>query len=175
MKGRRPKPKPLKLVAPPAAGAAGGQKTAATTKPRTRKTATPAVAAGAGREPTWLKGEARWLWRQLRELLGPDGENVISALDRTALAVLCNTWREYREAERLIEKYGEVYETVSKEGGRMLRKNPAVEMRADADRRLRAWLTEFGCTPAAVSKVAKQPGENNNPLAALLARRNANA
>jgi len=57
----------------------------------------------------------------------------------------------------------------TKAGGEMERMRPAYSALMDADRRLKAWLVEFGQTPAARSKVktnGAEDGEKEDPAAA---------
>jgi P27 family predicted phage terminase small subunit len=54
----------------------------------------------------------------------------------------------------------------------MIKANPAVAMLADADRRFKSYLVEFGLTPAARSKVNTLPDEEEgrkDPLAQYFA------
>src|SRR3712207_9351656 len=42
--------------------------------------------------------------------------------------------------------------------------HPAVALAADADRRLKSWLNEFGLTPASRSRVSASTEPDSNPL-----------
>ena len=51
------------------------------------------------------------------------------------------------------------------DGGFLIKANPAVAMLADADRRFKSYLVEFGLTPAARTKVKVDGGEKEeDPL-----------
>jgi len=127
---------------------------------------------GPGQEPDWLKGEAKWAWRQLSKLLGPDGANILDRTDRHALILLCNTYLEYRTAHRHVEKYGQVYETSDQNGNRILRENPSVRIRDRAENKLNRWMTEFGLTPLARKNIPSGKEEARDPLEEILNRRN---
>src|SRR5262249_25527084 len=74
---------------------------------------------------------------------------VLTELDGVALEALCEAYADGQEARKTLDKFGSrYYETVSSNGGKMLRAHPAVGVVRDADRRLRGWLAEFGLTPA---------------------------
>lgn len=87
--------------------------------------------------------------------------------------------------QRLVETYGEVrycMETIKREGwfyesetktGTIMRSHPAVGQMNEADRRLRAYLQDFGMTPAARTKVKGEEGGNDpkDPLAGFLTPR----
>ena len=63
-----------------------------------------------------------------------------------------------------ITEEGRTY-TVQTEGGFLIKANPAVAMLADADRRFKSYLVEFGLTPAARTKVKVDGGEKEeDPL-----------
>jgi P27 family predicted phage terminase small subunit len=69
--------------------------------------------------------------------------------------------------QKLVEQNGATYETTSTQGEAVIKANPAVAMLADADRRFKAWLVEFGLTPAARSKVHVQDpddGKQEDPM-----------
>jgi phage terminase small subunit len=50
-----------------------------------------------GAAPRWLLPEARRLWREINASLGRAG--VLTALDRTQLALYCQMWARWRAAE----------------------------------------------------------------------------
>jgi phage terminase small subunit len=50
-----------------------------------------------GKAPTWLLPEARRLWREIDASLGRAG--VLTALDRSQLALYCQMWARWRAAE----------------------------------------------------------------------------
>ena len=119
--------------------------------------------------PDWLKGEARWAWQQLSDMLGENGTNVLRKQDRYALALLCDAYREYRVTKRQVEHEGYTIVRVTKFG--MARVNhPLIRVYADAWRRVRLMILEFGLTPAALSKTSAQPAETVDPIEELLKR-----
>lgn len=85
---------------------------------------------------------------------------VLTQGDLLTLERLCECSAEVRELTADVKKSGRTYMT---ENG-LIKANPAVAMLADADRRLLAYLTNFGMTPAARSKVAPTgDGKDENP------------
>jgi P27 family predicted phage terminase small subunit len=78
---------------------------------------------------------------------------LLTLADRKALELLVAAYAEWRAAVKLIAAEGATYETVSRTGGTMIRAHPASAIAADAWRRIRSMLIEFGLTPAARSKV----------------------
>lgn len=123
-------------------------------------------------EPDWLKGQGLWMWRQLAQLLGPKEMKVLSVADRHALMLLCDAYREYREARRTVEKEGQVIDVENKYGT-VKAVHPAVKIASDAWRRVRLMLVEFGLTPAARAKVNSEEKAEQDPLEELLERRDA--
>ena len=90
----------------------------------------------------------------------------------SAPAVVNNTfnnqqWANLTEAlQKSSSNASEIsYYTVQTEGGFLIKANPAVAMLADADRRFKSYLVEFGLTPAARTKVKVDGGEKEeDPL-----------
>lgn len=105
-----------------------------------------------------------------------DRMGVLSDSDVPAVLALCHAHAE-REAARaalaedfltptgaVIAKGGvTTYATMSSTGGMMLRTRPEVALVADADRRVMAYLSQFGLTPASRSKVTSGGGGDEKP------------
>lgn len=150
MAGRRPKPTVLKLVQ----GNPG--KRPINDKEPTPKRAKPP-------RPGHMSELAKKAWPKVSRILA--GLSVLTLADGLALEGLCEAYAELQAARKAIREAGGEYyfcpmgpsgvdadgKPVAAPG--MWRAHPAVAMRNDADRRLRAWLVEFGLTPAARSKV----------------------
>lgn len=106
--------------------------------------------------PRSLPAEGRKAFRALvREL---DAMGIVTKADAVALELLANAYAEWREARDVVEAEGQTYETVTQAGGRMVRVRPEVLIAADAWRRIKAMLTEYGLTASSRSRV-KAPGE----------------
>lgn len=113
--------------------------------------------------PRHLTKSAKLAWTKLAALL--DRMGVITEADGFALERLCSCYAEILECRELITEHGAAYTTTSTAGERTLRANPVVAMLGDADRRFRAYLLEFGLTPAARSKVHRLDGADEpDPL-----------
>lgn len=136
---RRPKPSHLKVVA-------------GTDRPDRTNPAEPTPDVGVPECPSWVKGKARTAWKEIGSTLVSMG--VLTVADGKALELLVEAYAEFRAADERVKEEGLTYETVSSTGGRMVRANPAVGIRADAWRRVRLQLIEFGLTPASRSKVS---------------------
>ena len=109
-----------------------------------------------------------------------DEMGVLTRADVFAVEVLCEaladhracgeTIRECAASARAAAKAGEesdftadgrYYRTINQAGGVMWRAHPAVALRADADRRVKAWCAEFGLTPSARSRIVSNEGERD--------------
>lgn len=157
MAGRRPKPTALRELG----GNAGH---------RPINQAEPKVALLRADAPEWLPAEGQAFWMELAPML--TGMRVLTEADRPALVLLCDVYAEWREAREVVRKEGATYEAVT-ESGFMWRKRPEVSIAADAWRRMRAMLIEFGMTPAARSRITArddEPGEDDPVDAWLKAR-----
>lgn len=165
MAGRRPKPTPLKLVS----GNPGKRKlNQSEPKPKREVPSCPAH----------LSDDAKVSWGRLGVML--DRLGVLTETDALALERLCDCYSEILECRALVESKGRIYssvrkkrisvegdeETVIEEEVSLLKANPAVAMLADADRRFKSYLVEFGLTPAARTKIQARPDdEKTDPLA----------
>ncbi len=78
---------------------------------------------------------------------------VLTGADAIALERLVECYSEVRKLAEVVEAEGHTYETTSQSGDLIIRRRPESAQLADADKRLRAYLVEFGLTPAARSKV----------------------
>lgn len=148
MKGRKPKPSHLRLVA----GNPGR---------RPLNKAEPKVARSRPSAPAHVSDLAREAWGYLSATL--DRMGVLTEVDAVALEGLCEAYADMREARRALREHGaRYYETVNKDGGIMIRPHPALGDMQDADRRIRAWVVEFGMTPSARSRVKADGSEEED-------------
>ena len=101
--------------------------------------------------PAWLPLEAKRAWRELAPLLS--GMQVLTSADKSALVMLCDAWAEWRSARDEVIEKGETYTVITEAGSEMIRPRPEVAIAADAWKRIKAMLVEFGMTPAARSRI----------------------
>ena len=129
----------------------------------------PLVEVGA-QPPAWLTDKrARAYWPDAVALL--TAQRILAVTDTTALGLLCVALADYVEAAAIVAKKGLTYATKTATGSEMVRANPAVAIRDDAWRRLRAILADFGATPASRPRVAALPlpaDERESEMARLL-------
>jgi P27 family predicted phage terminase small subunit len=115
----------------------------------------PATPVAKPKIPSWLNREGRKIWRSLCPVL--DAHDVLTALDATALALLCSAVEEYVKADavlRAAEADAQPYCTKSARGTTT---HPAARIKAKAWSNAVALLKEFGCTPAARASVDIPP------------------
>jgi len=150
MAGRRPKPTKLKLVT----GNPGKRKLNEKEPKPAREIPSP---------PSHLTDWGKTAWGRLTVLL--DGMGVLTVADTMALERLCDLYAEILHLRQLIEIEGRTYTTKTQMGDFLIKANPAVSMLADADRRFKSYLVEFGLTPAARTKVhVNGDQEEDDPL-----------
>ena len=138
-RGPPPKPTHLKVIA-----GNPGKYPLNTREPQSRK-AVP-------RCPEWLPDEAKAEWRWMVHELKVMG--LLSAADKHALTVYCQTWARWRAAEDFIAKHGESYPLRSEDGKiRCFQQFPQVATARNLLLVLRAYQQEFGMTPAARSRI----------------------
>lgn len=149
MAGRRPTPTHLKLVA-----GNPGKRPLNSGEPKPRE--------GYPDIPKHFNEPAKniyiWLCDMLRDM------GLLTVVDGIAIERLAKCYIEILECDRVIEEHGQVQQVVNTRGELVLKSNPAVAQRADADRRLRAWLIEYGLTQASRSKVKSNGKEEFNEL-----------
>ena len=110
------------------------------------------------------KQEKYWFKRIGEEL---DAMGVMSSMDAKALELLIEAYTEYRQHCDTLDESGYTYTTES-EGGTLIKAHPVAAMKADAWKRIRAMLGEFGMTPAARSKVTINTPAEEDPFEAFL-------
>lgn len=124
---------------------------------------TPPVAGVHERPPVWLRASSRPWWRRIRPLLVQ--MQVMTGADPVALGLLCDALADYVAARKVIEVKGSTFETVG-DAGLMVRQRPEVYIAADAWRRSKLMMTEFGLTPASRAKVSAADVGSIDPLEA---------
>lgn len=102
--------------------------------------------------PGHVSDKARETWGYVCGLL--EGMGIISTVDAIAIEVLCEAYADFLAAGEELKSLGSpYYRTKTESGAVMHRAHPAQAARRDADARVRAWLSEFGMTPAQRSKI----------------------
>jgi P27 family predicted phage terminase small subunit len=104
--------------------------------------------------PRHLSKTARIEWRRIAKELLACG--LLTSVDRAALAGYCESWARYVEASENVQKFGTVIK--SPNGYPIL--SPYVSICNTALREMRAFLTEFGMTPASRSRISVTPPQN---------------
>ncbi|WP_336798228.1 phage terminase small subunit P27 family [Erwinia aphidicola] len=110
-----------------------------------------------------------WFKRMAEEL---DAVGVITLLDARALELMVEAYTEYRQHCETLDREGYTYAVFSEEEPdegkdreiRMIKPHPAAMMKADAWKRIRAMLGEFGMTPASRTKVGVKGAAEVDPL-----------
>lgn len=141
---------------------------------------------GIAQPPEWLKHRGKRLWHLIAPVL--DEMGVLTSADPHALALLCDAYAEYIECREVVRAEGRTYESISYEDDgevigesedgatlvkevtvvrRMVRARPEVAMAADAWRRIRAMMQEFGLTPSSRSRIATRPAEDEDEFEAF--------
>ena len=100
--------------------------------------------------PDWLPEKAQEFCHEVAPLLV--GMRVLTDADVPAFLLLCDAYAEWRAARAVIDEHGATYESISKMGF-MIRARPEVAIAAEAWRRVKSMLVEFGMTPAARSRI----------------------
>lgn len=111
----------------------------------------PKPPAGVPPVPKHFDKQEKYWFRRIGEEL--DCMGVISTLDGMALELLIGAYVEWRTHRDYLDQEGETYTTKTALGDSLIKAHPRVAMMADAWKRLRGMMAEFGMTPASRSKV----------------------
>lgn len=156
MKGRKPKPTALKLLA----GNPGK-------RPLPENEPQPAAPIGprAPYAPRFLDEEGQKEWRRIVTCLIDAG--LYTEVDRAALAMYCTAWSRWLAAERKIDE-GEAVHITDKN---YHHQSPWVSIANQRWSQLKAIMAEFGMTPSSRSRVTAVKPEEKDELQQLLERR----
>lgn len=124
---------------------------------------------GVGDPPESLDSVGVQCWKRLSILL--DRTGVLTEPDEFALERMCDTYADVQACKALIERDGRTYTTTGTDGSTLIKQNPAVGQLRAADALFKSYLTEFGLTPAARSKVHATPADDADadPMARFFA------
>ncbi len=107
--------------------------------------------------PPHLQGEARKEWSRLGRKLREFG--LVTEIDKAALALYCQAWSRWIEAEDALRNYGVVLKSPS---GFPIQ-SPYLAIANRAMEQMTRLLTEFGMTPSSRSRVTMQPPQMTHP------------
>lgn len=110
--------------------------------------------------PSWLEGDALAVWERITpELIRLD---ILKDGDAEVLATYCETWVDFVEATATLKREG--YYIDARQG---TLKHPAVGIKHQAARELRAIAAHFGLTPSteqALARGGSDDDEGDNPF-----------
>lgn len=107
--------------------------------------------------PETLKPKAREKYYEIAPLLMKMG--VFTNVDGLGLCMMVEAYVDYLDARAALDEAGGwYYQVITKEGAVMWRLHPAAGVVQDCDRRIRAWLIEYGKTPAARARLKVESG-----------------
>lgn len=114
--------------------------------------------------PAWLRKEAKAEWKRIAGKLHKAG--VLTSVDGSALAVYCQTWARWVEAEREVERLSQV--TTSAKGS--LYMSPWLTAAMAAGKAVADLAAQFGMTPSSRSRITAQADDDGaeKTLAELL-------
>ena len=119
--------------------------------------------------PKHFDKQGKYWFKRMADELNAIG--VISQLDARALELLVEAYTEYRHHCDTLEIEGYTYRTETNTGDVLIKAHPAAMMKADAWKRIRAMLGEFGMTPASRTKVGVNGPAEADPLEEFLKKR----
>ena len=123
-----------------------------------------AVPSSAPYAPRFLNKEGKREWRRMAKLLLEVG--LYSEVDRAALAMYCQAWGRWIEAEQMLRKTGGPV-LVSSETLNLYQ-SPWLHVANKAQEQLRRMIAEFGLSPAQRSRVVAMAATEEPSLAEIL-------
>jgi P27 family predicted phage terminase small subunit len=108
--------------------------------------------------PEHLRGLAKTKWQKIAAQLHRMG--VLTEVDQDALARYCITYKRWREAEKQVERDGEVILTTN--GNQV--QNPYLSIANRCMAQLNSLGSEFGLTPSSRAKVHAEPPPDESAL-----------
>ena len=154
MAGRPPKPTHLKVLQ-----GNPGKRTLNKAEPKPQAKAPPC--------PRHLSKEARKEWRRISKELLTLG--LLTAVDRAALAAYCQAWARWVQAEEAMS--ADDFKPVAITDTGYEHASPWIGIANNALKQMKAFLTEFGLTPASRSRVSVAKPEKKDPYSEFLARK----
>ena len=106
--------------------------------------------------PSWLDKDAKREWKRIVPLLNEHG--MLAKCDRTALAVYCQAYAEFKHATQMLKAEGRV--TTSSTG--YVQQHPYVVIQNKSIQVIKTFCTEFGLTPGARGRITIPKGHGNN-------------
>ena len=171
MKGRRPKPSHLKLME-----GNKGHRPINENEPQSKSVYRPSA-------PDHFDYETKAIWDEVVVVI--DDMGILKVADLIAVEMLIEAIADHRAAcaairankrraaeaiangeETDLSVDGRSYRCKNQTGGFMWRPLPAIGQKSDADRRIKAWASEFGMTPSARSRIVvgyQGGGKEENP------------
>ena len=114
--------------------------------------------------PGWLLTEAKREWTRIVPELERMG--LLTLVDRAALANYCQWWARWVQAERILQELGLTF--VTPKG--YVQQRPEVAIAHKAAAMCRAFMSEFGLTPSARTRLSVEKPQEADPFAEFLAQ-----
>lgn len=130
MRGRKPKPTHLKVIE-----GNRGRRRLNENEPKPRPGRPPC--------PAWLQLEAKREWRRVVPEL--DRLGLLAVVDRASLAMYCQEWARYVDAQAQVDKYGSVLKATA---SGYVQPSPFVAIARQSLTACRTFAAEFGLTPS---------------------------
>ena len=119
--------------------------------PKRRRKKEPKPPSGNPTCPRYLDRIGKGEWRHVTKLL--DNMGVLSLADKSALAMYCQTFSEWRKAVKMCQEHGAWSVTFDEQGNPETKRNMWDSVRERTAEACRKWLVEFGLTPSARTKI----------------------
>ncbi len=154
MAGRSPKPTSLKVL-----GGNPGKRSLNRAEPK------PKTSAKAPKSPAFLSENAKKEWKRVAPVLHEMG--LLTEVDVAALAVYCQAYARWMEAEKTLAEEGTTFTTEKGYVGA----HPAISIAKQCWATIKQFAAEFGLTPSARGRMTlPEPDQEEDPFEGYMKR-----
>ena len=129
----------------------------------------PKLATKRPKMPSGMSAKAKKTFGDVCDLLEQMG--ILTIADGMALELLCEAYAEWKDFSDMVQAEGGVYRSAGANGTELVKAHPAVAMRADAWKRVKSMMSEYGLTASSRTKVSAEQPASSDPLDEYLNRR----
>ncbi len=116
--------------------------------------------------PAWMNKDGKAMWARISVELERIG--LLTVADLETFAAACHQWGVYVECQKHIKQHGRTHTHTNKAGEANEVKRPEVSIGEKALDQYRAFMTEFGLSPASRTRIEVKPSETESEMEGLL-------
>ena len=114
--------------------------------------------------PRWLNKAAKKEWKRICPILDTIG--LLTHADMAVVALYCQAYARFAEAEAILTKLGTTYEYTNKAGETNTVKRPEVNIAKDYSQIIKSTCVELGLTPSSRGRIRLPSEDDDDPFEA---------